>query len=117
MQRTRRFWTNLVAPIFEFDLVLFKMCQRLSQDRHLGQVKRHVLESLRRRFAFKQRDGDVVVPNRDSVVEFKLFAQSEDTLKPAGTFLWIAHGEAEMADYAERKWYFHNPNKSWEWQN
>jgi hypothetical protein len=38
-------------------------------------------------------------------------------LKPAGAFLRIAHGQAEMADDAERKWYLHGPNKSWEWQN
>jgi hypothetical protein len=38
-------------------------------------------------------------------------------LKPAGTFLRIAHGETEMPDHAERKWYFHDPNKSWEWRN
>src|SRR5437762_1804939 len=117
VRRTRRFRADLVTRILNLDLVLFQMRQRLSQDRHIGQMKRHVIESLRRRLSFKQRDGDVVVADRNSVVEFKLFAQPDDSLKPAGALLWIAYGQTEMADHAERNWYFHVSNKSWEWQN
>ena len=93
------------------------MRQRLSQDRHLRQMKRHVLESVRVRFAFEERDGDILVADRGPVFEFKLLAQTEDSLKPARAFLRITHGQTEMADDAEGKWYFHSQNKSWEWQN
>lgn len=37
-------------------------------------MKRHVLESFRRRFRFKQRDRDIVIANRDSVLELKLLS-------------------------------------------
>src|SRR5437763_13096567 len=87
VRRTRSFRTNLVTRILNLDLVLFQVREHLSQDRHIRKMKRHVIESFSRRFPFKQRDGDVVVPDRDSVVEFKLFAQPEDSLKPAGALL------------------------------
>src|SRR5437879_6110652 len=103
-----------MARIFNIDLVLFQMRQRLSQDRHVREMKRHVLECFRVRFSFEERDGDVLVANRDPVFEFKFFAQPQYALKPARTFLWIAHGQTEMADDAEREWYFHSQNKSWE---
>src|SRR4029077_5378233 len=67
--------------------------------------------------SFKQRDRQIVVTDRDAILEFKFFTQSEHSLKPARTFLWITHGQTKRANVPELKWHFHNSNKSWESQN
>lgn len=73
VRRARSFRADLVTGIFQIDFVFLQMRQRLAQDRHIRQMKRHVLEYLRRRLAFEQRDGHVFVADRDPVFEFELF--------------------------------------------
>ena len=89
------------------------MRQRFAQDRHVGQVKRHVVERFRRRLPFEERDRDVVVANRNSIFEFEFLAQTECALKPERAFLWVAHGQTKMSDHAEleRDFHFHISNK------
>src|SRR3954467_8856117 len=54
--RARCFGTNLVARVFNIDVDGFQVRKRLSQSRHVRQMKRHVIDRFRRRLAFKQRN-------------------------------------------------------------
>jgi len=76
-------------------------------------VKGHVVESLRGRLPLKQGDGNVVIADCDSVLEFEFLTQTEDLLKPTRAPLRIAHGQAEMANHTElkRRFHFRVPNK------
>src|SRR5438552_19067860 len=51
--RTRCLRTDFVARIFNIDFDGFQMRERLSQSRHVREMKRHVIDRFRRRFAFK----------------------------------------------------------------
>ena len=46
--------------------------------------------------AFVQRDGDVVVANRDAIFVFELLLESERALEPSCALLRVTHGEPEM---------------------
>src|SRR5204863_5676955 len=67
-----RFRADLVAWIFEFHLLLLEMLERSSQRRHVRQMERHVIECLRSRLAFEQRDRDTVVAYGDALFELEL---------------------------------------------
>jgi hypothetical protein len=84
--RAGAFRTNFIARIFDIDFVFLQMRERLAQDRHVGQMKRHVIERLRRGFALEERDRDVVVADRNAVFEFKLLPQSEHALNHCALF-------------------------------
>ncbi len=62
-----------MAGIFQFDLVLLKMCQRFSQRRHVRKMEGHVIDRLRTRLTFEQRDRYIFVPDCHAVIEFELF--------------------------------------------
>ena len=49
----------------------------------------------------------VVISNRDAIVEFEFFPQSQCALEPFCTLLRIPHSQAKVADFSEGKWNFH----------
>src|SRR5438045_6112435 len=106
VRRSRSFRPDLIAGIFDLDLMLFQMRERPSQDRHVRQMKRHVLDRLRRRLPLEQCDRNPVVPDRYSVFEFKFLAQPDHALPPPRALLRIAHRQPKMAHNAESKWSF-----------
>src|SRR5689334_17427105 len=57
----------------------------------------------RRRSAAMQCDRDISVSDRDPAVEFELFFQSEDALKPAGALLRVAHSQSKVTYGAQLK--------------
>ena len=84
------FRTDLVARILNVGIDALQMLKRLSQCRHVRQMKRHVINRFRRRLSFEKRDRDIVVTNRHSVSEIEFFAQSQSALEPLRAFLRIA---------------------------
>src|SRR5688572_5285419 len=87
--------------------MFFEMRQRLSQGGHIRQVKRHMPNRFRRRPAFGERDGDVLVAHGHTILELELLLQAERALKPFRAPLRIAHSQAEMAHDSESEWNFH----------
>ena len=71
-----------------------------------------MVQSLWRWFASKQGNGHVVISDGNAILEVKFLAQTQDSLKPAGTLFWIADREAEVPDDAQNKWCFHAANLS-----
>ena len=62
-------------------------------------MKRHVINDFRRRLPFEKRDGDIVVPDGDAIVELEFFPQSQRALAPFRALFWIAHSEAEVTTF------------------
>ena len=74
-------------------------------------MKRHVVNGCRRRLALEKRDRDVVVADRDTILEIELFLESQRALEPLRTLLRIAHGQAKVTDGAESEWNAHDACK------
>ena len=68
------FRPDLVTGIFEANFVLLQVCQRFSQRGHIRQMERHVVKCRGRGFPFEESDSDVVVPDRNTVLEVEFFA-------------------------------------------
>jgi len=68
------FRPDLVTEIFEPNFVLLQVCQRFSQCCHIRQMERHVVKCRGRWFPFEESDSDVVVPDRNTVLEVEFFA-------------------------------------------
>ena len=68
------FRPDLVTGIFEANLVLLQVCQRFSQCCHIRQMERHVVKCRGRWFPFEESDSDVVVSDRNTVLEVEFFA-------------------------------------------
>ena len=68
------FRSDLVTGIFEANFVLLQVCQRFSQCCHIRQMERHVVKCRGRWFPFEESDSDVVVPDRNTVLEVEFFA-------------------------------------------
>src|SRR3954470_451999 len=66
-------------------------------------------------FPFVERNGDVVVSNRDPLFERELLFESQRALKPSGASLWISHRQSEVADDAdsERRFLAHVIKRRW----
>jgi len=90
--RAGPFRADFVARILKIGTDTFQVIERFSQRGHVRQMKRHVIDRFRRWFAFEQRDRDVVVANRDAVIEIEFLFQPQSALEPFRAFLWIAHG-------------------------
>src|SRR2546423_3116961 len=82
------------------------MGQRFSERGHARKMKRHVTERGGRWPAFVERNGHVVVSDRDPPFEFKFFLQTESALEPFRASFWTAHRESEMTDDPHREWNF-----------
>lgn len=74
MFRTWSLRPNLVPRIFDVNFVLLQVRQRFSQCCHIRQMERHVVKCRGGRFPFKEGDSDVVVTNRNAVLEVEFFA-------------------------------------------
>lgn len=74
MFRAWSFRPDLVAGIFNVNFVLLQVRQRFSQRCHIRQMKRHVLKRRGGRSPFKEGDSDVVVSDRNAVLEVEFFA-------------------------------------------
>lgn len=105
--RSRSLWTDLIARILNVGIDALQMRERFSQRRHIWQVKRHVINRFRRRFAFEQRNRHAVVSNRDAAFEVELFPQPQRALEPLRAFFRIAHGQTKVANLSEGEWNFH----------
>ena len=70
-------------------------------------MKGHVIERFRGRLSFKQGDRNVVVADRDSILEFEFLTQAQNLLKPTRALLRIAYSQTEMANNTEFKRHFH----------
>ena len=103
----RCFRANFVSGILKVGTDLLQVIKRFSQGRQVGQMKRHVADSFRRRTAFENRDRDVVVPNGDAFLEVELLLESQRPLEPLCTLLGIAYGQAKVTDGAESEWNAH----------
>jgi len=68
------FRPDLVTGIFEANFVLLQVCQRFSQCCHIRQMERHVVKCRGRWFPFEESDSDVVVSDRNTVLEVEFFA-------------------------------------------
>src|SRR5215216_1089759 len=66
-----------------------------------------MIDCLRRRLSFKQRDRDVVVSHGHAIFEFELFSQTQGAFEPLCTLLWIAHNQSEMAHFSKCEWNLH----------
>src|SRR5437879_13768778 len=77
------------------------MRDRLVQDRHIEQMKRHVLDRFRARFPFEQCNRNVVVADGDTISKLEFFLQPKRALEPSRAFLRIAHRQPEVTDHAE----------------
>src|SRR5262245_55953938 len=66
-----------------------------------------MINRFRRRFSFEQRDRDVVVSNRNAIVEFEFFSQAQGALEPFRALLWIAHRQSKVANFSECEWNIH----------
>src|SRR6187401_523843 len=96
-----RFRSDLVAGIFKLRADALQMCKGFAQRGHARQMKRHVLEGLRRGPPFVERDCDVVVADRDTPGEFELLLQPECGFPPLRTLPRIAHRQSKMPHHAE----------------
>jgi len=74
MFRAWGFRPDLVTRIFDSNFVLLQMRQRFSQRCHIPQMERHVVKCRGGRFPFKEGDSDVVVSDRNTVLEVEFFA-------------------------------------------
>src|SRR5213080_2708340 len=110
--RSRSFWTDFVAAILNVGIDALQMRERLSQRRHVRQVKRHVINRFWRRFTFEQRNCHVVVAHRDSIIEIEFFAQPQRALEPLRALLRIAHSQTEVTNLSECEWHFHESAES-----
>jgi len=91
MFRTWSFRPNLVTGVFDVNFVLLQVRQRFSQRSHIRQMERHVVECRWGRSPFKEGDSDVVVSDRNAVLEVEFFAQPKCTLEPSGALLRVTH--------------------------
>ena len=72
--RTWSFRPNFVARIFDLNFVSLQVRQRFSQRGHVRQMERHVVNCRGGRFPLEERDSDVVVSDRNAVLELEFFA-------------------------------------------
>lgn len=68
------FRPDLVIGIFESNFVLLQVRQRFSQGCHIRQMERHVVKCRGRWFPFEEGNSDVVVSDRNTVLEVEFFA-------------------------------------------
>src|SRR5207248_3050784 len=101
--RAGRFRPDFVAWIFDVGTDTFQMRKRFSQGRHVRQMKRHVINRFRRRFAFEQGNGDVVVADCNAVIEIELFSQPQRALEPFCALLRIAYRQSKVTDLPEHE--------------
>src|SRR5213596_3840639 len=104
---SRSFRPDFVAGIFNGGIDALQMRERLSQCRHVRQVKRHVIDRFWRRFTFEQRNCHVVVAHRDSIVDIEFFAQPQRALEPLRALLRITHSQTEVTNLSEHEWNLH----------
>jgi hypothetical protein len=105
--RARSFRANFVSGILKFSADLLQVIKRFAQGGQVGQVKRHVADSFRRRTAFENRNRDVVIPDGDAILEVELLLESQRALEPLCTLLRVAYGQAKVTDGAESEWNAH----------
>ena len=73
---TWRFRTNLVARILDFSANFLEMPEGSLQSFQVGQMKRHVVNRLRRRLTVEQCNCDISIANRDTILKFEFFLEA-----------------------------------------
>ena len=97
-----------MTGIFQINPESLQVAERFSQDRHVRQMKRHVVERSWRWLSLHQCDRHVLVPDRDPIVEFELFLEAKRAPEPFRASLGASYGQTKMAYHAQSKWHFHD---------
>src|SRR5579872_4802491 len=97
----RRFRTDLVTRVFEFDLLPLQPCERCFEFSHAAKVEGHVLERLRPRHAFHERDVDVFVAHDDTIRKFEFHLQPHDVHPEARALARVANRQHHVTDMAK----------------
>src|SRR6266576_5673292 len=105
--RSGRFRADFVARIFYIRADALQMVERFPQYRHVGQMKRHMVNRFGRRFPLEQRNSNAVVANGDAIFEIEFLLQSKYALELFRAFFLIAHRQSKVPDFPECKGNFH----------